>query len=56
MRRRELLLLGGAMTTARALRVQQKAMPVIGFLHSLSADRSASVVAPFHAVLDPKSR
>jgi putative tryptophan/tyrosine transport system substrate-binding protein len=33
MRRRELMLLvGGAMTTARALRAQQKAMPVIGYL------------------------
>jgi putative tryptophan/tyrosine transport system substrate-binding protein len=37
MRRRELiLLLGGAMTTARALRAQQKAMPVIGYLGSTS--------------------
>src|SRR3984893_2976545 len=40
MRRRELvLLLGGAMTAARALRAQQKAMPVIGFLHFASPGR-----------------
>ena len=37
MRRRELLLLvGGVMTTGRALRAQQKAMPVIGWLQSLA--------------------
>jgi putative ABC transport system substrate-binding protein len=37
MRRRELLLLlGGAMTAGRALRAQQKAMPVVGLLSSFS--------------------
>jgi putative ABC transport system substrate-binding protein len=36
-RRRELvLLLGGAMMTARTLRAQQKTMPVIGYLHLAS--------------------
>ncbi len=38
MNRRELLvLLGSAVTAARALRAQQKAMPVIGYLSSTSA-------------------
>jgi len=37
MRRRELILfVAGAMTAAHALRAQQKAMPVIGFLSALS--------------------
>jgi putative tryptophan/tyrosine transport system substrate-binding protein len=49
MNRRELmLLLAGAMTAARALRAQQKAMPVIGFLGSTSPGPNAPVVAAFH--------
>src|SRR6202158_3124449 len=42
MRRRDLIiLLAGAMTAARALRAQQKAMPVIGFLTGGSPDPTA---------------
>jgi putative tryptophan/tyrosine transport system substrate-binding protein len=48
MRRRELLLLGGMMTGARALRAQQQAMPVIGFLSSRTPGDAATVVAAFH--------
>ncbi len=49
MRRRELLLLlGGAMTAARALRAQQKEMPVIGFLGNASPGPFAPFVAAFH--------
>src|SRR3954469_14190156 len=49
MNRRDLvLLLGGAMTVARDLRAQQKAMPVIGFLAGTSAEPSTSTVAAFH--------
>jgi putative ABC transport system substrate-binding protein len=48
MRRRELmLLLAGAMTAARGLRAQQKAMPVIGWLGSASAGWAAPFVAAF---------
>jgi putative ABC transport system substrate-binding protein len=46
-RRNLLLLLGGAMTAARALRAQQKAMPVIGFLGTTSLDPNAPFMAAF---------
>jgi putative ABC transport system substrate-binding protein len=53
MRRRELLLLmGGAMITAPALRAQQKAMPVIGFLGSTSPGPFAALVAAFRQGLN----
>ena len=48
MNRREfLLLLGGAMSVARPLRAQQKAMPVIGFLGVGSPGSQAALVAAF---------
>jgi putative ABC transport system substrate-binding protein len=47
-RRKLLLLLGGAMTAPRALRAQQKTMPVIGFLGSASPGRNAPLAAAFH--------
>jgi ABC-type uncharacterized transport system substrate-binding protein len=49
MRRRELIfLLGGAMTAAGALRAQQKALPMIGFLATGSPSQLAPFVAAFH--------
>ena len=49
MRRRELLLLvPGMITVPRALRAQQKTMPVIGFLSSISPGPSAPYMAAFH--------
>ena len=48
MKRRELLLLlGGAMTAPRALRAQQKVMPVIGYLSSGSPGPFAPFAAAF---------
>jgi putative tryptophan/tyrosine transport system substrate-binding protein len=48
MNRRELmLLLGGAMTAARTLRAQQKAIPVIGFLGGTSPSPNAANVSAF---------
>jgi putative ABC transport system substrate-binding protein len=48
MNRRELLvLLGGALATPHALRAQQKAMPVIGYLSSGSPGPNAPIVAAF---------
>src|SRR5262249_53725597 len=49
MRRREAfaLLAGVAITWPLVARAQQKTMPVIGFLHSLSANRSGANLAAF---------
>jgi putative tryptophan/tyrosine transport system substrate-binding protein len=48
MKRRELLLLlGGVMAVPRALRAQQKAMPVIGFLGSPTPGSATALVAAF---------
>jgi putative ABC transport system substrate-binding protein len=48
-KRRELLfLLGSAVVTPRALRAQQKTMPVIGFLGVTSPNASALNLATFH--------
>ena len=48
MRRREvMLLLGGAMTVSPALRAQQRAIPVIGFLSGLSPGPTAPYMAAF---------
>jgi hypothetical protein len=42
MRRREfVLVLGGALTAARSLRAQQKAVPVVGYLNSASPGPAA---------------
>jgi putative ABC transport system substrate-binding protein len=43
-----MLLLAGMMTATRALRAQQKAKPVIGFLSSRTPGDAAAVVVAFH--------
>src|SRR4029077_15015876 len=48
MNRRELLVVGSAMAVARPLRAQQKAMPVIGYLHCGSPGLFAPFMAAFH--------
>jgi putative ABC transport system substrate-binding protein len=45
--RRELLLLVGAMAAARPLRAQQKATPVIGYLHFASPGSQSAFLAAF---------
>ena len=53
MRRRELMLLmGAAMTAARTLRAQQKAMPVIGYLGNISPGVSAPGLVGFRQGLN----
>ena len=53
MRRRELILfVAGAMTAARVLPAQQKAMPVIGYLGGASPAPFAPFVAAFHQGLN----
>jgi putative tryptophan/tyrosine transport system substrate-binding protein len=48
MRRRDFMtVLAGAAAYPRLAGAQQKAMPVIGFLHSLSADRSTPLIGAF---------
>jgi putative ABC transport system substrate-binding protein len=54
MRRRELIILlgSGAMTAPRALRAQQKPMPVIGYLNGTSPAANAELLAAFRKGLN----
>ena len=47
MRRRNFIVLLGAASLPISARAQQRTIPVIGWLHSLSGDRSAPVIAAF---------
>ena len=48
MNRRELILImGGVMTAARALRAQQKKMPVVGYLNGSTLEANAVLLAAF---------
>ena len=48
MKRRDFMtIFAGAAAYPRLADAQQKTMPVIGWLHSLTADQSASVIAAF---------
>ena len=51
-RRELLLLLCGAITSARAARAQQKAMKVIGYLNGTSPDANAALLAAFRQGLN----
>jgi putative tryptophan/tyrosine transport system substrate-binding protein len=46
-RRRFIALLGAAITAARTVRAQKKAMPVVGFLNSSNAESSAPLLPAF---------
>jgi putative ABC transport system substrate-binding protein len=52
MRRRELLLLGAAITALRPLRAQQKATPMIGYLNGTSPAANAELLAAFRKGLN----
>jgi putative ABC transport system substrate-binding protein len=47
MRRRELLLVPGALVATRCACAQQKAMPVIGYLNATSPEANADSLAAF---------
>ncbi len=57
MRRREfLLMLTGAISAARPLRAQQRAMPIIGYLASSTPKTNVSLLPAFHRGLAEAGR